>query len=99
MKNRNVFVGSNREGVERVTSETYAYLMESTSLEYETQQNCNLTQIGGVLGSKGYGIALKKSKYFGCLKMLHSFYVLQNPTGQIAFHDRFYFIKNEELLK
>ena len=61
MKNRNVFVGSNREGVERVISENYAYLMESSSLEYETQQNCNLTQIGGVLGSKGYGIALKKS--------------------------------------
>uniref|UniRef100_A0A1I7XI83 PBPe domain-containing protein n=1 Tax=Heterorhabditis bacteriophora TaxID=37862 RepID=A0A1I7XI83_HETBA len=38
----------------------YAYLMESTSLEYEVQQNCNLTQIGGVLGSKGYGIALQK---------------------------------------
>uniref|UniRef100_A0AC35GUY8 Ionotropic glutamate receptor C-terminal domain-containing protein n=1 Tax=Panagrolaimus sp. PS1159 TaxID=55785 RepID=A0AC35GUY8_9BILA len=60
MKNRNVFVSSNREGVDRVTSENYAYLMESSSLEYETQQNCNLTQIGGVLGSKGYGIALKK---------------------------------------
>ena len=40
----------------------YAFLMESTSLEYEVQQNCNLTQIGGVLGSKGYGIALAKSE-------------------------------------
>lgn len=34
-----------------------------SSLEYEVQQNCNLTQIGGVLGSKGYGIALRKSKF------------------------------------
>ena len=33
---------------------------QSSSLEYEVQQNCNLTQVGGVLGSKGYGIALRK---------------------------------------
>uniref|UniRef100_A0AC34PV83 Ionotropic glutamate receptor C-terminal domain-containing protein n=1 Tax=Panagrolaimus sp. JU765 TaxID=591449 RepID=A0AC34PV83_9BILA len=60
MKNKDVFVSSNREGVKRVLEGNYAYLMESTSLEYEVQQNCNLTQIGGVLGSKGYGIALQK---------------------------------------
>uniref|UniRef100_A0A0N4ZET6 PBPe domain-containing protein n=1 Tax=Parastrongyloides trichosuri TaxID=131310 RepID=A0A0N4ZET6_PARTI len=60
MKNRDVFVSSNAAGVEKVLNENYAYLMESTSLEYEVQQNCNLTQIGGVLGSKGYGIALQK---------------------------------------
>ncbi|KAL3075711.1 hypothetical protein niasHS_012541 [Heterodera schachtii] len=56
-----VFVRNNREGVEKVLRERYAYLMESSSLEYEVQQNCNLTQIGGVLGSKGYGIALQKN--------------------------------------
>uniref|UniRef100_A0AC35TW41 PBPe domain-containing protein n=1 Tax=Rhabditophanes sp. KR3021 TaxID=114890 RepID=A0AC35TW41_9BILA len=61
MKNRDVFVGSNKMGVDKVLSENYAYLMESTSLEYEVQQNCNLTQIGGVLGSKGYAIALAKN--------------------------------------
>lgn len=55
-----VFVRNNREGVEKVLRERYAFLMESSSLEYEVQQNCNLTQIGGVLGSKGYGIALQK---------------------------------------
>ncbi|VDK75863.1 unnamed protein product, partial [Cylicostephanus goldi] len=60
MKNRNVFVKDNREGVAKVVSKNYAYLMESTSLEFEVSQNCNLTQIGGVLGSKGYGIALQK---------------------------------------
>ena len=61
MKDREVFVKSSSEGVNKVTNENYAFLMESTSLEYEVQQNCNLTQIGGVLGSKGYGIALEKS--------------------------------------
>uniref|UniRef100_F1L369 Glutamate receptor, ionotropic kainate 2 n=1 Tax=Ascaris suum TaxID=6253 RepID=F1L369_ASCSU len=60
MKDRNVFVTSNAKGVEKALSENYAFLMESSSLEYEVQQNCNLTQIGGVLGSKGYGIALQK---------------------------------------
>ncbi|CAK5074427.1 unnamed protein product [Meloidogyne enterolobii] len=57
---KKVFVRNNREGVEKVLRERYAFLMESSSLEYEVQQNCNLTQIGGVLGSKGYGIALQK---------------------------------------
>ncbi|KHN75082.1 Glutamate receptor ionotropic, kainate 2 [Toxocara canis] len=60
MKDRQVFVKNNAKGVEKALSENYAFLMESSSLEYEVQQNCNLTQIGGVLGSKGYGIALKK---------------------------------------
>jgi ionotropic kainate glutamate receptor 2 len=26
-------------------------------LDYKVQRNCNLTQIGGLLDSKGYGIA------------------------------------------
>ncbi|PAV57566.1 hypothetical protein WR25_03421 isoform B [Diploscapter pachys] len=64
MKNKDVFVKDNSQGVERALTSNYAYLMESTSLEYEVSQNCNLTQIGGVLGSKGYAIALAKSGIF-----------------------------------
>ncbi|CAJ0584483.1 unnamed protein product, partial [Mesorhabditis spiculigera] len=60
MKDKDVFVKTNQLGVEKALQGNYAFLMESTSLEYEVQQNCNLTQIGGVLGSKGYGIALQK---------------------------------------
>lgn len=37
--------------------------MESTQIEYFKNQNCNLTQVGGLLDSKGYGIALPVSKY------------------------------------
>ncbi|ROT79787.1 putative glutamate receptor ionotropic, kainate 2 [Penaeus vannamei] len=36
----------------------YAYLMESTSIEYVVERQCDLTQIGGLLDSKSYGIAL-----------------------------------------
>ena len=31
--------------------------MESNSIQYQTERNCELTQIGGLLDSKGYGIA------------------------------------------
>ncbi|CAF0986150.1 unnamed protein product, partial [Brachionus calyciflorus] len=51
------FVKSNQEGIERVLKKDYAYLMESPLIDYEIQRNCNLTQIGGLLDSKGYGIA------------------------------------------
>ncbi|XP_065292908.2 glutamate receptor ionotropic, kainate 2-like isoform X2 [Dermacentor albipictus] len=52
-----VFAETNEKGVERVLRGGYAYLMESTTIEYMIQKNCQLTQIGGQLDSKGYGIA------------------------------------------
>ncbi|XP_032457765.1 glutamate receptor ionotropic, kainate 2 isoform X2 [Nasonia vitripennis] len=55
-----VFTNSNVEGVDRVVKGkgSYAFLMESTSIEYAIERNCELTQIGGLLDSKGYGIAM-----------------------------------------
>jgi hypothetical protein len=35
----------------------YAYLMESNSIQYQIERNCDLIQVGGLLDSKGYGIA------------------------------------------
>ncbi|XP_025836785.1 glutamate receptor ionotropic, kainate 1-like [Agrilus planipennis] len=55
-----VFVQSYEEGIERVLKGNYAFLMESTMLDYVVQRDCNLTQIGGLLDSKGYGIATPK---------------------------------------
>ncbi|XP_043478783.1 glutamate receptor ionotropic, kainate 2 isoform X2 [Leptopilina heterotoma] len=55
-----VFVSSYEEGVKRVLEGDYAFLMESTMLDYAVQRDCNLTQIGGLLDSKGYGIATPK---------------------------------------
>lgn len=55
-----VFTKSNAEGVERVQNgkRLYAYLMESTTLEYEVERKCDLVQIGGWLDYKTYGIAM-----------------------------------------
>uniref|UniRef100_A0A672NE03 Glutamate receptor ionotropic, kainate 1-like n=1 Tax=Sinocyclocheilus grahami TaxID=75366 RepID=A0A672NE03_SINGR len=49
-------ISCNIEGVQRVMTTDYALLMESTSIEYISQRNCNLTQIGGLIDSKGYGV-------------------------------------------
>ncbi|XP_071042115.1 glutamate receptor ionotropic, kainate 2-like [Parasteatoda tepidariorum] len=52
-----VFSDNNQKGVERVKKGNYAFLMESTTIEYIIERNCELTQVGGLLDSKGYGIA------------------------------------------
>ncbi|XP_049948213.1 glutamate receptor ionotropic, kainate 1 [Schistocerca serialis cubense] len=56
-KKPSVFVSTYEEGIQRVLEGNYAFLMESTMLDYIVQRDCNLTQIGGLLDSKGYGIA------------------------------------------
>lgn len=53
---------SNPEGLHRVKTEDYAFLMESTSIEYLVERNCDVAQVGGLLDDKGYGIAMRKSK-------------------------------------
>ncbi|XP_075750699.1 glutamate receptor ionotropic, kainate 2-like [Rhipicephalus microplus] len=50
-------VSSITEGIERVERGGYAFLMKSTSIEYVVRRRCHLKQIGGLLDSKGYGIA------------------------------------------
>ncbi|XP_073985740.1 glutamate receptor ionotropic, kainate 2 isoform X2 [Rhodnius prolixus] len=59
-KKPSVFVPSYEDGIKRVLEGNYAFLMESTMLDYAVQRDCNLTQIGGLLDSKGYGIATPK---------------------------------------
>ncbi|XP_032820591.2 glutamate receptor ionotropic, kainate 5 isoform X2 [Petromyzon marinus] len=57
-KQPSVFVKSTEEGIARVLNANYAFLLESTMNEYHRQRNCNLTQIGGLLDTKGYGIGM-----------------------------------------
>lgn len=59
-----VFVDNNNDGVKRVLTSKgmYAFLMESSSIEYEISKNCDLVQVGRWLDTKTYGIAMPVSK-------------------------------------
>lgn len=49
---------TNLDGVERVLQGNYAFLMESSTIEYLARRDCRLAQVGDLLDSKGYGVAL-----------------------------------------
>ncbi|XP_076135583.1 glutamate receptor ionotropic, kainate 3 [Alosa pseudoharengus] len=53
-------VKSIEDGIQRVLKSDYALLMESTTIDYVTRRNCNLTKVGGIIDSKGYGIGTPK---------------------------------------
>ncbi|KAL0117229.1 hypothetical protein PUN28_010224 [Cardiocondyla obscurior] len=59
-----VVVADNDLGIKKAIWEDYAFLMESASLEYEVERNCEVHQVNGWLDEKGYGIALKKNSPF-----------------------------------
>ena len=54
------FVQKSEEGIERVKKGDYAFLMESTMIDYTVQRECDLMQVGGLLDSKGYGIGTQR---------------------------------------
>ncbi|XP_044753335.1 glutamate receptor ionotropic, kainate 2-like [Coccinella septempunctata] len=66
-----VFADSNTDGVKRVQNSKnslYAFLMESTQLEYESMTKCDLKQVGQNLDSKFYAIAMPMgSSYVGLI--------------------------------
>ncbi|KAF7387251.1 hypothetical protein HZH68_012928 [Vespula germanica] len=61
MSTEDVLTKDNDEGLKKVLQENYAFLMESSSIEYIIQRECNVTKVGGLLDQKGYGIAMKKN--------------------------------------
>lgn len=56
------FVNKSSQGFERAKNSDYAYVAESTTIDYNVQRICELKQIGGLLDSKGYGLAFPKGK-------------------------------------
>lgn len=50
-------------GVKRVKegNRNYAYFMESAPIRYQLHRECNLTQIGGLLDNKEYGVGMPLS--------------------------------------
>lgn len=63
MSNPAVLVDSNDEGEKRVINgkNRYAFFMESCTIEYKLKRDCRLSQVGGLLDSKDYGIAMPAS--------------------------------------
>lgn len=59
-----VFEKNNKDGVKRVRASKgkYAFLMESTQIDYEVETKCDLKQVGDLLDSKSYGIAMPMSE-------------------------------------
>ncbi|KAF4517319.1 hypothetical protein B566_EDAN007271 [Ephemera danica] len=66
LANPSVFVNTNQEGVERVLTSRgkYAFLMESSSMDFIIERYCELARIGGLLDSKGFGFAMPKNSPF-----------------------------------
>ena len=59
-----VFTGSKAECVQKILELPghFAFLMESNYIDCQIVRNCELTQIGGLLESKGYGITFTLGK-------------------------------------
>ena len=90
------FVTETREGIERVKQGNYAFFMESAEIDYIIERDADVVQVGGLLDSKGYGIAMKKGSYMrkiidmallqmqasGVLKTLkHRWWTSTKPSG------------------
>uniref|UniRef100_A0A4D5RB87 Glutamate receptor 1 n=1 Tax=Scolopendra viridis TaxID=118503 RepID=A0A4D5RB87_SCOVI len=59
--NPDVFLEKNEFGMKRVLEDNYAFFMESSTIEYYEKQQCGLRRVGGLLDTKGYGIAVRKN--------------------------------------
>ena len=58
-------MNSNKEGIDKVLMEQggYAFFMESTTIEYVIERYCELQQVGGLLDSKSYGVAVQHGSF------------------------------------
>ncbi|XP_075752069.1 glutamate receptor ionotropic, kainate 3-like [Rhipicephalus microplus] len=87
-------VSSNAEGVERVERGGYAFLMESTSIEYVAQRRCELTQLRGLLDTKGYGIAMPQGSPYR--RVLSSTILRLQESGTLqTLKDRWWKVKDQ----
>ncbi|XP_013191596.2 glutamate receptor ionotropic, kainate 3 [Amyelois transitella] len=61
MNSKGWLLENNDLGVDMTENSSWAFFMESTSIEYYKERHCDLLQVGGLLDSKSYGIGLKKN--------------------------------------
>ncbi|XP_066943694.1 glutamate receptor ionotropic, kainate 2-like isoform X2 [Macrobrachium rosenbergii] len=78
-----VYSTSNEEGVSKVLKGDgkYAYIMESPSIEYVTERHCDLIQVGGLLNSRSYSIALPPGSPYRTL--INSALLKLQETGKL----------------
>ena len=76
------FVNSTEDGIQRVKKGEFAFILESTWIEYYTRRNCDLMQVGGLLDSKGYGIGLPPNSK---IRELLSETILQLQDNQVYY--------------
>ena len=51
---------STSEGIELAKKGGYAFFMESPGIQYLLQHSCDLVQVGGLLSTQHYALALKQ---------------------------------------
>ncbi|XP_037035874.1 glutamate receptor ionotropic, kainate 3-like [Bradysia coprophila] len=87
------FTSTIDEGIERVKSGGYAFFMESRTLEYVTERNCDLTQVGGLLDSKGFGLVVQEGSPLR-EQLTRNILVLKESGALLRLHLRWW--KNED---
>lgn len=60
--NPDLMVHDNDKGLERVKEGGYAYFMESTSLEYFLERECEVAQVGDLIDERNHAIGMPKSE-------------------------------------
>lgn len=61
MSHQDWMVDSNEDGLKKAQNENYAFLMESTSLEYYTERFCDVAMVGDLIDDRNYAIGMRKS--------------------------------------
>lgn len=72
------YSSSNKDGVARVVNSpkaVYAFIMESSIIEFEIETKCQLKQIGGWLDVKNYAIAMPMSKLNTILSCIRTVFI------------------------
>ena len=66
-------VSENSDGIRLAKTENYAFIMESSSIEYIENRECELQQAGPLIDQKSYAIAYAESKLGVCFSFFFLF--------------------------
>ncbi|XP_037032418.1 glutamate receptor ionotropic, kainate 1-like [Bradysia coprophila] len=88
-------VQTNDEGIERVKAEDYAFFMESNTLDYIVQRDCDLQQVGGLLNSLGYGLVVEEGSPMR-VKLSAAIIELQQSGDLVSLKEKWWLKRNGE---